>query len=432
MSKRICVDDDEDSENGHHPSLADERRLSRKSFALFGTSNGNNWKEALIREQQANERNDIVPVHEEVRIVMNKAVFFKDSPYTAYRWLQFVSVPILNIIIWEVGASNWTINLGYNLYFSIGIGIGMLSNFAWWYTVHCEDGIRKDSVASPGIGLRAFRLLDAAELKAMASWRSWFSISSMICIIPCLTSRIIYFAIIWSDVPHWGKAIELASLGFCFFFHASVGAVIFLFMSTMEASTRLIRKQTIFVQDDDCDGGIINWEATQRNFDTLEEFTLDLSKAWFVFFFGGLIFFPLGMVMMILGLVTDALSWVRAGHQPPSKIAMLLSEVFLICNIMSYILSCFCGACDVTAACEDVNKQSRDLMAYLRKHPNFKNSTEQYMKAKLFSEYVEKEKLGFKATNLLISYTLGMAIAYPILIAISSVVLPLTIQNVKL
>ena len=47
-------------------------------------------------------------------------------------------------------------------------------------------------------------------------------------------------------------------------------------------------------------------------------------------------------------------------------------------------------------------------------------------------EGYKKEKLGFKAANLFISYTLGMAIAYPVLIAVSSVVLPLTIQNVKL
>ena len=422
MSKRIHA---EDSEQGHHV-----RQLSRKSFALFGSAKGDTWKEALIREQHANHRNDLVPVHTEVRFVMNRAVFFKDNPYIAYQWLQFVSVPILNIVMWEVGAANWAINLGYNLFYAIGIGIVMLSNFAWWYTIYCEDGIRKDGHATPGIGLRAFRLLDAAELKSLASWRSWFTISSSVCVIPCQIARFVYFAFIWSELPPWAQVIELASVALNFFFFSSMGVVMFLFMSTMEASARLIRKEQIFVLEDNCDSNV-NWEATQRNFDTLEEFTLDLSKAWFVFFFGGLIFFPLGMVMMMLGLVTDALSWVRAGHQPPAKIAMLLSEAFFICNIVAYIISCFCSACDVTAACEDVNKQSRDLMAYLRKHPNFKNDTDQYMKAKLFSEYVEKEKLGFKAANLLVSYTLGMAIAYPVLIAVSSVVLPLTIQNVK-
>ena len=268
MSKRIICVGEADSENGH--DLSSVRQLSRKSASLFGPSNnGNTWKEALEREKQAISRNDPVPIHVEVRYVTNKAVFFKDEKYAVHRWLQFLSVPILNIITWEVAAANWTINLGYSVFYSIGIGIVMLSNFAWWYTIYCEDGIRKDKEGNPGIGVRAFRLLDPIEIKAMASWRSWFSISSLICVVPCLSTRIIYFTMIWSELPPWGQAIEITSFACNFFFHGSVGAIIFVFMSTMEASTRLIRKEQIFVLENDFEGNI-DWEATQRNFDTLE------------------------------------------------------------------------------------------------------------------------------------------------------------------
>ena len=67
------------------------------------------------------------------------------------------------------------------------------------------------------------------------------------------------------------------------------------------------------------------------------------------------------------------------------------------------------------------------MMAYLRKHPSFKASSDEYNRAKLFYEYVQETRLGFKGNNIVISYSLGMTIIYPAIAAVFVVILPVCI-----
>ena len=67
-------------------------------------------------------------------------------------------------------------------------------------------------------------------------------------------------------------------------------------------------------------------------------------------------------------------------------------------------------AAEVTSACQDVSRQSQQVLAYLRMHPLFAYNTEEYNKAEKFATYVEKVDLGVKMHGICISYQLGMRI----------------------
>ena len=87
-------------------------------------------------------------------------------------------------------------------------------------------------------------------------------------------------------------------------------------------------------------------------------------------------------------------------------------------------------AAEVTAACQDVSRQSQQVLAYLRMHTVFEHNTEEYLKAEMFASYVEKVNLGFKMHGICISYQLGMRILYP-LVSVIAVVLPIVLPTVS-
>ena len=85
-------------------------------------------------------------------------------------------------------------------------------------------------------------------------------------------------------------------------------------------------------------------------------------------------------------------------------------------------------AAEVTSACQDVTRQSQQVLAYLRMHRLFEYNTEEYIKAEMFAKYVEKVDLGLKMHGICISYSLGMRILYPLVSAIA-LILPIVFKN---
>ena len=69
------------------------------------------------------------------------------------------------------------------------------------------------------------------------------------------------------------------------------------------------------------------------------------------------------------------------------------------------------------------------LPAIKHQKPNFKESPEDYEKAEMFHRYVERAQLGFKAFNIRISFSLGVAILTPIL-SLLSVFVPVFLRQV--
>lgn len=67
-------------------------------------------------------------------------------------------------------------------------------------------------------------------------------------------------------------------------------------------------------------------------------------------------------------------------------------------------------AAEVTSSCQEVSRQSQQVLAYLRMHHQFAYDTEEYIKAEKFAAYVEKIDLGVKMHGICISYQLGMRI----------------------
>ena len=105
-------------------------------------------------------------------------------------------------------------------------------------------------------------------------------------------------------------------------------------------------------------------------------------------------------------------------------VLILFEASFVVCYLYLTVWGWIVAA-EVTAACQDVGRQSQQVLAYLRMH---NHTTEEYSKAEKFAAYVEKVDLGVKMHGICISYQLGMRILYP-LVSVIAVVLPIVFKN---
>ena len=401
-----------------------ERRIKFIKQYSFLTS-GDTWEDAVARETEAIQQNVHFRIYAplEFQLLFEKAILFPDSKFLIIRLLRPIVILCANLELYFVSINSYYINA--DILFSIGWFVGCSAVPVMWYIVYFTQDIRGDSSGKLGPGLRVYQLLQN-NTKIDAYRRIPIVTLYEIILGSFFMITILYMIVRWHDVTSWNNAAQLLFPLYIMIPHASIPMMICMFPFTMDASARLIESQKVFVYDEIT--GCIDWPVVQRNFDILETFVLQLSKAWAIFFFGASACWPLALVMLGIGVGNTGMQWMQ-GDQPSYMPILIAFEALVLAYILLTTIILWNGASQVTAACETVSKHCQEVLSYLRMHPSYMSHREEYLKAEDFARYVENAKLGFKANGICISYSLGMAILYPVLGAIFAVILPLTIPS---
>ena len=385
---------------------------------------GETWEDALALESQIIQQNIRVKVFapSEFQYLFEKAILFEDSKFMIIRYLRPIVALFLNMWLYFVAINIYYMNA--DILFSVGWCVGISSIPVMWYVVYCTHGIRGDASGKPGPGLRVYQLSKCPKLDSIKRLPVVTAYQVMLYSFTAIS--LLYMGMRWYDRPAWSILSQLLFLPCVSFPPTAVPMLVCLFPYTTDAAACLIERQKVFVYDEVT--GHIDWPVVQRNFDILEKFVGDLSRAWQTFFFVASMFWPLAVVMLGIGVGNTGVTWMQ-GDQPTYMIILLAYEASALAYILIITFILWNGASQVTAACDTVSKNCQDVLSYLRMHPTYKHHREEYLRAEDFARYVEKAKLGFKANGICISYSLGMTILYPVLGAIFAVVLPMTIPS---
>ena len=290
--------------------------------------------------------------------------------------------------------------------------------------LYCCTGIRTTD-GRPGSALRVFSLLKESERLLLKKRHfSYVTFSFSVAFISLLL-HYTYCFVRWEMIPLWGQVCTILTMPCVFIPHFAIFSLSPLFIYVADISDRLFAQQKIFVYDQESDS--VNWIAVQKNFDICESIVNDISKGFQLVFVSAL-FSLASTTTLVIGTISQFLSWQAAGYQPFSIVILLVFELLNCVYILAVVINIWSAASQITAACDGVLDQCSNVLAYLRMSPSFQISTDEYLRAKLFHKYVKEANLGFKVFGVRISYALATSIAVPF-VSILSVVFPIVFKS---
>ena len=346
-----------------------------------------------------------------------KALFFTgDSHWKKLRSLVIFCTVIVGVIL--------HVYLSMDVMILIGNIMGCCEQIPLIIALYCYTSIRTTD-GRPGSALRVFSLLKESERLLLQKRHFPSVVFTNSTAFGCLLFLYIYSFLRWELIPLWGQICTIIIMPCVFIPHFAIFSLFSLFCYVADISDRLFAQQKIFVYNQESDS--VNWIAVQKNFDICESIVNDISKGFQLVFVGA--FFALASTTtLVIGTISQFLSWQAAGYQPFSIVFLLVSEILSCVSTLWIVITIWSTASQITAACDGVLDQCSNVLAYLRMSPSFQISTDEYYRAKLFHKYVEKANLGFKVFGIRISYALATSIMVPFISALS-VVFPIVFKS---
>ena len=393
-----------------------------RQSSLFGLEGqGCTWMDLKEREETRTISNRPVfgpPIY---RVFYNMSIFSNSNRFYSMRGI----IVFVALLFPWIGLTVLYLYMDMNAFFFASLILGTGSYFSHWYSVYVWKGIRQ-SDGRPGTCLRVFYMLNDEERLLLSKQYDVLLTFFTVLYAFAYSFCFIYAFIRWHDMPIWGPVIIIIwILTVCIPQFAS-WAVIYIFFASCDTAAQLIRKQKIFVYN--YTNTKINWRAVQQNFDICECVVNDISTGFQPVFIT-CVSYSLVCASQTIGLVSQWISWRSANYQPTSEVFIILAQLGLGLVVFYMFFASWWKASQVTSACDEILDQCNRTLSLLRMEPNFEESPEDYEKAEMFHRYVERAQLGFKAFNIRISFSLGVAILTPIL-SLLSVFVPVFLRQV--
>ena len=346
-----------------------------------------------------------------------KGFFFKNEEYLKHG--RTVVLPLAGIIInlvFYLFLDMEVIVLVSNIISTSSIFPILIALYGYTY-IKTADG-------RPGSALKVFSMLNENERLLLSKRHLSFNSLVMIMYLLGIIPQIIYFVLRFENVATWCQVVFIIAVICVFFPYFAIYSVLPLFCYTADITDRLFAQRKIFVYNQF--DGRINWVAVQQNFDVLESIVKDISNGFQMVFIASMVF-AIAFGSMLVGIISQILSWHAADYQPKSMVLLLIAEIFHCVAQLFVFVSVWSAGSQITAACDGVVDQCSNVLAFIRMSPSFHKSTDEYKRAKLFHAYVKEANLGFKVFGIRISFTLAINILAP-LVSVLSVVLPLVFK----
>ena len=390
--------------------------LSRKYSLLSLQGQEDTW---LVSKMKANEEERKFPIFGP-KVYQNqyeKGLFFKNDGYLKHG--RIVVIPLGGTIMPLV------FYLFLDMEVMVLVGIFMSS----WIIVPILIALYgftyiKTADGRPGSALKVFSMLDENERLLLSKRHLSFVSTTNILYLLGQIPLIIYFVLRFENVATWCQVVFIIAFICVFFPYFAIYSVLPLFCYTADITDRLFAQRKIFVYNQF--DGRINWVAVQQNFDVCESIVKDISTGFQMVFIAGM-FYALAFVSLLVGIISQLLSWHAADYQPKSMVLLLIMEILHCIAQLFIFVNMWTAGSQITAACDGVVDQCSNVLAFIRMSPSFHKSTDEYKRAKLFHAYVKEANLGFKVFGIRISFTLAINILAP-LVSVLSVVLPLVFK----